>query len=45
MKKLVLTGADGRLSSYLREPLTQLSDALVRTDIVVCIGTPYAVDS
>ena len=33
MKKIVLTGAAGRLGSYLREPLTKLCDALVSTDI------------
>ncbi len=34
MKKLVLTGAAGRLGSYLREPLSKLCDELVSTDIV-----------
>ena len=33
LKKLVLTGAAGRLGSHLREPLTQLCDELVSTDI------------
>ncbi|UWR01108.1 NAD(P)-dependent oxidoreductase [Rhodobacteraceae bacterium S2214] len=33
MKKLVLTGAAGRLGSYLREPLSKLCDELVSTDI------------
>ncbi|ABG31664.1 NAD(P)-dependent oxidoreductase [Roseobacter denitrificans] len=42
MKKLVLTGAAGRLGSYLREPLTALCDTLVSTDIVDDIGTLYA---
>ena len=32
MKKLVLTGAAGRLGSYLREPLSKLADELVTTD-------------
>ena len=41
MKKLVLTGAAGRLGSYLREPLTKLCDELVSTDIVDDIGTLY----
>lgn len=41
MKKLVLTGAAGRLGSYLREPLTQMCDELVSTDIVDDIGTLY----
>ncbi len=42
MKKLVLTGAAGRLGSYLREPLTRMCDELVSTDIVDDIGTLYA---
>ncbi|MEL6642013.1 MAG: NAD(P)-dependent oxidoreductase [Pseudomonadota bacterium] len=33
MKKIVLTGAAGRLGSYLREPLTALCEELVSTDI------------
>ena len=33
MKKLVLTGAAGRLGSYLREPLSKMADELVSTDI------------
>ena len=41
MKKLVLTGAAGRLGSYLREPLAALCDSLVSTDIVDDIGTLY----
>ncbi|MBM1634466.1 NAD(P)-dependent oxidoreductase [Sulfitobacter mediterraneus] len=41
MKKLVLTGAAGRLGSYLREPLTQMCDELVSTDIVEDIGKLY----
>ena len=41
MKKLVLTGAAGRLGSYLREPLTQICDELVSTDIVDDIGKLY----
>ena len=41
LKKLVLTGAAGRLGSYLREPLTKLADTLVSTDIVDDIGTLY----
>lgn len=41
MKKLVLTGAAGRLGSYLREPLTKLCDELVSTDIVADIGKTY----
>ena len=42
MKKIVLTGAAGRLGSYLREPLTALCDELVSSDIADNIGTPYA---
>ena len=45
MKKLVLTGAAGRLGSYLREPLTKLCDELVSTDIVEDIGTLYPGES
>ncbi len=41
MKKLVLTGAAGRLGSYLREPLTKMCDELVSTDIAEDIGTLY----
>jgi uronate dehydrogenase len=33
MKKLVLTGAAGRLGSYLREPLSQMCEEFVSTDI------------
>lgn len=39
MKKLVLTGAAGRLGSYLREPLSRMCDELVSTDIAPEIGT------
>lgn len=39
--KLVLTGAAGRLGSYLREPLSKLSTSLVSTDIADDIGTLY----
>lgn len=41
MKKLVLTGAAGRLGSYLREPLTALCQQLVSSDIVDDIGKTY----
>ncbi|CTQ50642.1 NAD-dependent epimerase/dehydratase family protein [Jannaschia donghaensis] len=41
MKKLVLTGAAGRLGSYLREPLSKMCDTLVSTDIADDIGTLY----
>lgn len=39
--KIVLTGAAGRLGSYLREPLTKLCDELLSTDIAEDIGTLY----
>ncbi len=42
MKKLVLTGAAGRLGSYLREPLSKLADQLVSTDLADEIGSLYA---
>lgn len=41
MKKIVLTGAAGRLGSYLREPLSKMAAALVTTDIVDDIGQTY----
>jgi len=34
MKKIVLTGAAGRLGSYLREPLSKMCETLLTTDIV-----------
>ena len=45
MKKLVLTGAAGRLGSYLREPLTRLADELVSSDIAEDIGKLYPGES
>ncbi|WP_322895479.1 MULTISPECIES: NAD(P)-dependent oxidoreductase [unclassified Yoonia] len=45
MKKLVLTGAAGRLGSYLREPLTRMADHLVSTDIIHDIGKLYEGES
>ena len=45
MKKLVLTGAAGRLGSYLREPLSKKCDDLVSTDLADDIGTLYAGES
>ena len=45
MKKIVLTGAGGRLGSYLREPLGKMCDVLVSTDWVVDIGTLYPGES
>lgn len=41
LKKLVLTGAAGRLGSYLREPLSTFCDELVSTDIIDDIGNLY----
>jgi uronate dehydrogenase len=41
VKKIVLTGAAGRLGSYLREPLTKIADQLVSTDINSEIGKLY----
>ena len=41
MKKIVLTGAAGRLGSYLREPLSKLADTLVSTDLTENVGTLY----
>ena len=41
MKKIVLTGAAGRLGSYLREPLSKLADALVSSDLAETLGTLY----
>ena len=40
MKKLVLTGAAGRLGSYLREPLSRMCDELVTTDLTDTITDP-----
>jgi len=41
MKRIVLTGAAGRLGSYLREPLSHLAEELVSSDIVDDIGSLY----
>lgn len=41
LRKLVLTGAAGRLGSYLREPLSQLCEELVSSDLPERIGTLY----
>ena len=41
MTKLALTGAAGRLGSYLREPLANLADELVSTDLADEIGNLY----
>ena len=47
MQKLVLTGAAGKLGSYLREPLSKMCDVLITTDIVknienVALNETYA---
>jgi uronate dehydrogenase len=44
MKKIVLTGAAGRLGSYLREPLTKLCDELLSSDMID-VGTLYPRES
>ncbi len=41
LKKLVLTGAAGRLGSYLREPLSKICDELLSTDIADDLGKLY----
>ena len=45
MKKIVLTGAAGRLGSHLREPLSKMANQLVSTDLADEIGTLYAGES
>ena len=39
--RLVLTGAAGRLGSYLREPLAKMADSLVSSDLADDIGRLY----
>lgn len=41
MNKIVLTGAAGRLGSYLREPLAQMAGELLSSDIAEDIGKLY----
>ena len=41
MNRIVLTGAAGRLGSYLREPLLKLADELVSSDIAPALGKLY----
>ncbi len=41
LNKIVLTGAAGRLGSYLREPLSHLATELVSTDLVDDLGKLY----
>ena len=38
--KILLTGAGGRLGSYLREPLSEICRTLISTDIKENIGNP-----
>ncbi len=45
MTNIVLTGAAGRLGSYLREPLAAMADRLVSTDIIQDIGKLYPGES
>jgi uronate dehydrogenase len=45
MKKIVLTGAAGRLGSYLREPLSKMADVLISSDIAPDIGKLYPGES
>ncbi len=45
LKKIVLTGAAGRLGSYLREPLSALCETLLSTDIAADIGKTYPGES
>ena len=40
-KRLVLTGAAGRLGSYLREPLSNLTDELISSDLLEDFGMLY----
>jgi len=41
LKKLVLTGAAGRLGSHLREPLSKMAGTLVSSDLADDIGKLY----
>lgn len=41
LKRVVLTGAAGRLGSYLREPLSKLADELISSDLSENLGTLY----
>lgn len=42
LKRIALTGAAGRLGSYLREPLSRMADELVSSDLVDDIGKLYS---
>jgi len=39
--KIVLIGVEGRLSAYLREPLSKICKNLISTDIKESIGSLY----
>ena len=41
IEKIVLTGAGGRLGSYIREPISKLCNNLISTDIKENIGSLY----
>ena len=41
LEKIVLTGAGGRLGSYIREPISKLCNILISTDIKENIGSLY----
>ena len=41
VEKIVLTGAGGRLGSYIREPISKLCNNLISTDIKENIGSLY----
>ena len=41
IKKIVLTGAGGRLGSYIREPISKICESLVSSDIKEDIGKLY----
>ncbi len=44
-RRLVLTGAAGRLGSYLREPLSKLADEVDSSDLADDIGALDLVES
>lgn len=41
LKKIVLTGAAGRLGSYLREPLSKMAETFVSSDLMEDVGNLY----
>ena len=44
MKKIVLTGAAGKLGGYLRKSLSDMADTLVSTDLADDVGTLFPND-